>query len=115
MVLVNNPGSFAHVYPPLSHAEWHGWTPTDLIFPFFLFIVGVAMTFSLPKQLEASGKRQLYIKVLKRTAIIFALGLLLNAFPFFDLANLRVAGILQRIALVYLATSVIVVGTSRRT
>ena len=115
MVLVNNPGSFEHVYPPLEHAAWHGWTPTDLVFPFFLFIVGVAMTFSLPKQLDALGKPGLYSKILKRSAIIFALGLLLNVSPEFDLPNLRVAGVLQRIAVVYLGTSILLLETSRRT
>ena len=65
MILVNNPGTWAHVYPPLRHAEWHGWTPTDLIFPFFLFIVGVAVPFS---------RRTTPAAALRRSAILFALG-----------------------------------------
>ena len=114
MILVNNPGSWAHVYPPLRHAEWHGWTPTDLIFPFFLFIVGVAMTFSLGRRLEEDDRRRVHVRVIRRTLIIFGLGLLLSAFPDFRLAELRVAGVLQRIAVVYLVASLLVLRLSRR-
>ncbi len=114
MILVNNPGSWEHVYPPLSHAEWHGWTPTDLIFPFFLFIMGVAMAFSFARRLEAGDRRRLSRKVLRRTLIIFALGLFLSAFPSFDLSRLRVAGVLTRIAVVYFFASWIVLYFSRR-
>ena len=96
MVIVNNPGDWSHVYPPLLHAEWHGWTPTDLVFPFFLFIVGVAMTLSPTSQGGFGG-------VLRRGAIIFALGLLLAGFPFFNVATWRIPGVLQRIALCYVA------------
>lgn len=115
MILVNSPGSWNHIYAPLRHAEWHGWTPTDLVFPFFLFIVGVALTFSLSRQFEPTDKRPIYVKILRRAAILFALGLLLAAVPHFDLAGLRIVGVLQRIAVVYLAASVIVLETSRRT
>ena len=114
MILVNNPGSWGAVYPPLAHAEWHGWTPTDLIFPFFLFIVGVSMSFSFAKRLEASDRSHLYRQVFRRSAIIYGLGLLLSAFPDFDIGNLRYVGVLPRIALVYLATSLIVLNLSRR-
>ncbi|HUV14707.1 MAG TPA: DUF5009 domain-containing protein, partial [Acidobacteriota bacterium] len=114
MILVNNPGDWDTVYPPLLHAEWHGWTPTDLIFPFFLFIVGVSMAFSFGKRLEAGGRSALYRQVIRRSLIIFALGLLLNLFPSFDLWNLRVAGVLQRIAVVYFVVSLIVMHTSMR-
>ncbi len=114
MILVNNPGSWEHVYPPLAHAEWHGWTPTDLIFPFFLFIMGVAMAFSFARRLDAGGRRRLHHQVLRRTAIIFALGLFLSAFPDFDLSRLRVAGVLTRIAVVYLFASLVVLHLSRR-
>ncbi len=114
MILVNNPGSWAHVYPPLLHAEWHGWTPTDLVFPFFLFIVGVAMAFAFARRLAGGDRRSLYLKVARRAAIIFALGLLLSAFPDFDLSRLRVAGVLPRIAVVYLVASLIVLNTGRR-
>src|ERR671913_2451959 len=79
MILVNNPGSWEHIYGPLQHAQWHGWTPTDLVFPFFLFIVGVSITLAFARRVEEGGaKRDLCLKVIKRSAIIFALGLFLN-------------------------------------
>jgi predicted acyltransferase len=100
MIMVNTPGSWAYVYPPLRHATWHGCTPTDLVFPFFLFIVGVSMWYSFKKYgrgLTAKGLQ----KVLKRTLIIFILGLLLNLFPYFNFEKVRIFGVLQRIALAY--------------
>jgi len=117
MILVNNPGSWAHVYAPLRHAEWHGWTPTDLIFPFFLFIVGVAMTFSLGRFNPASkldGVTSVYWKVLRRSVLIFVIGLLLNGFPHYNLDTLRIPGVLQRIAVCYLFASLIVLNTNIR-
>jgi predicted acyltransferase len=116
MVLVNNPGSWEHIYWPLEHAQWHGWTPTDLVFPFFLFIVGVAITLSLGSRVETAGsKRDLYLKIIKRTLIIFAVGLFLNAFPYFSLAELRIPGVLQRIAVCYFFASIIFLNTRART
>jgi len=109
MILVNNPGSWSTVYAPLLHADWHGWTPTDFIFPFFLFIVGVSMSFSFPKQLKTLSRPELYRKILRRTFILFGLGLFLAAFPFFNLSTLRIPGVLQRIALVYLVASLIMI------
>lgn len=94
MVVVNNPGDWDSVYAPLLHAEWHGWTPTDLIFPFFLFIVGVSITLS--RRSASWGS------IARRAAIIFALGLFLNGFPRFDLQTWRIPGVLQRIAVCYL-------------
>ena len=83
MVLVNNPGSWSHIYWPLGHASWHGWTPTDLIFPFFLFIVGVSIALALGSRLgKAEASRGLYWKISKRALIIFALGLFLAGFPY---------------------------------
>jgi len=109
MILVNNPGSWSHVYAPLRHAEWHGWTPTDLVFPFFLFIVGVAISFSLGNRVDRGDARtQLYRKVVTRSLLIFAIGLFLNGFPSFDLSTIRYLGVLQRIALVYLFASLVV-------
>lgn len=93
MILVNNPGDWDHIYWPLDHAKWHGWTPTDLIFPFFLFIVGVAMAFS---------RKASFANAARRAAIIAGLGLFMAAFPFFHLSTLRWPGVLQRIALCYL-------------
>src|ERR1051325_1985658 len=84
MVLVNNPGTWDAVYSPLEHAEWNGWTPTDLVFPFFLFIVGIAIAISLGKRVAASSKRDLYLKIIRRSILLFLLGLVLNTFPFYD-------------------------------
>ena len=100
MVLVNNPGTWKAIYPPLRHAEWHGWTFTDLIFPAFLFIVGVAIPFALAPRVER--EERVWPRIVRRAAVIFALGLLLHALPFFDLATLRIPGVLQRIAVCYL-------------
>ena len=86
MVLVNNPGSWSHIYWPLEHAEWNGWTPTDLIIPFFLFIVGIAIPLAFGKRIErGDSRRALFIKVLYRSAIIFLLGEFLAGFPYFHL------------------------------
>jgi len=112
MVLVNNPGSWEHIYWPLEHAQWHGWTPTDLVFPFFLFIVGVAIPLAFASRVERGGsKRDLYLKIIKRTLIIFAIGLFLNAFPHFPIAELRIPGVLQRIAVCYFFASIIFINT----
>lgn len=116
MVLVNNPGTWAHIYWPLQHAQWHGWTPTDLVFPFFLFIVGVAITLAFGSRVESGrSTRDLYLKVIKRTLIIFAIGLFLNAFPYFGFSELRIPGVLQRIAVCYFFASIIFLNTKIRT
>lgn len=106
MIMVNTPGSWSYVYPPLLHSEWHGCTPTDLVFPFFLFIVGVSMWYSYKKYGEGVTKKGL-LKVLKRFSVIFLLGLFLNAFPKFDFENLRFFGVLQRIAIAYAVGAVL--------
>jgi predicted acyltransferase len=114
MILVNNPGSWAHIYAPLKHAPWHGLTPTDLVFPFFLFAVGNALSFVMPK-LETAGAATFWKKVLKRTALIFLIGLFLNWWPFVKaddysfkvFENVRIMGVLQRIALAYFFAAVI--------
>jgi predicted acyltransferase len=116
MVLVNNPGTWSSIYWPLQHAQWHGWTPTDLVFPFFLFIVGVAITLAFARRVEDGAvSRSLYLKVFKRAAIIFGLGLFLNLVPNFDLATVRIPGVLQRIAVCYLIASLIFLNTKVRT
>lgn len=108
MILVNNPGSWPHVYPPLLHAEWHGWTPTDLIFPFFLFIVGVSITLSLAsRKATRQTPGDIYLKIVRRSLILFALGIFLNGFPFYDLETLRIPGVLQRIAVCYFFAAVV--------
>jgi predicted acyltransferase len=116
MILVNNPGSWEAIYSPLEHAAWHGWTPTDLIFPFFLFIVGVSITLALGRRVENGGPRRgLYLKIIRRSFIIFGLGLFLAGFPRYDFSTLRIPGVLQRIAVCYLITSVIFLNTKWRT
>ncbi|CCH56464.1 Protein of unknown function DUF2261, transmembrane [Fibrisoma limi BUZ 3] len=111
MILVNNAGDWQYVYAPLKHAAWNGWTPTDLIFPFFLFIVGVSITFAL-----AGGQEHTNVigKILKRSFTLFMLGLFLAFFPKFDITTVRIPGVLQRIALVYLACSLIYLRTTTR-
>jgi len=117
MILVNNPGSWGKIFPPLKHAAWHGCTPTDLVFPFFLFIVGAALAFAFAKYNDTLNSSSVK-KVVTRSAMIFITGLLLNAFPFYNtspnpelsfganwmvyIENLRIFGVLQRIALCYL-------------
>jgi predicted acyltransferase len=107
MVLVNNPGN-DFPYAPLKHADWNGCTPTDLIFPFFLFIVGVSLSLSFRSRMaKGESRRTLLLHTLRRSAIIFLIGLFLNGFPYFHLATWRVAGVLQRIAIAYLAAAVL--------
>ena len=98
MVIVNNPGDWGHVYPPLLHAPWDGWTPTDLIFPFFLFIVGVSMTLS-------RGTMGDPWKIVKRAIVIFGLGFAMAIYPRFALSVVRIQGVLQRIAVCYLVSA----------
>lgn len=107
MIIVNIPGSWSYVYAPLRHAKWHGCTPTDLVFPFFLFIVGVAMSYSFRKYDNKISPMALQ-KILKRSVLIFLIGLVLNAFPFkTEISNLRILGVLQRIAMAYAIAAVL--------
>jgi predicted acyltransferase len=115
MVVVNSPGDAAHAYAPLKHAEWHGWTPTDVVFPSFLWIVGVAITLSLAKRVASGVPRsRLFLQVLRRSAILYCLGLLLYGFPKYDLSTLRLLGVLQRIAICYAIAAAIYLTHSRR-
>jgi len=128
MILVNNPGNGDHVFAPLDHASWHGCTPTDLVFPFFLFAVGNAMAFVMPK-LETAGEAAFWKKTIRRTLLIFGIGIFLNWFPFCfyenkvlvlrtwnhayitskgEMMGIRIFGVLQRIAVSYFFASVIV-------
>ncbi|WP_028296373.1 acyltransferase family protein [Olivibacter sitiensis] len=121
MILVNNPGSWSHIFAPLAHAQWHGATPTDMVFPFFLFAVGNAMAFVIPR-LQQAGATSFYKKVIKRTLLIFLIGLLLNWFPFLNwqgdelvfkpwvdpnnpTSGIRILGVFQRIAIAYFFAS----------
>ncbi len=125
MILVNNPGDPRTTYWPLEHAEWHGWTPTDLVFPFFLFIVGVAIVLALKRRVDGGAARgPLVAKVVKRSLVLFGLGLFLNGYPFglfgsrsFDqlLETWRIPGVLQRIAICYLLVSLLVLFCRPRT
>lgn len=126
MIMVNNPGSWEHIYAPLDHSPWHGVTPTDIVFPFFLFAVGNALAFVMPR-LEVAGPSAFWTKIIKRTALIFLIGLLLNWMPFVKWDNnhlafkpwsyiddeghpagVRILGVLQRIALAYFFASIII-------
>ncbi|MFL5730642.1 MAG: acyltransferase family protein [Cytophagaceae bacterium] len=114
MILVNNPGSWNYIYAPFQHAHWDGCTPTDLIFPFFLFIAGISISISMLKAKESGDRKGIYLKILKRTAILFALGLFLNGFPYFDFSIIRIPGVLQRIALVFCLCSFLYLSCSRK-
>ena len=115
MVLVNNPGSWSYLYAPLAHAEWHGWTPTDLIFPYFLFIVGVAMPFSFRRRLaDGAGRFDLFAHVVRRSLVLIAIGLAMRAIPDFDFGEMRLYGVLQRIGLVYFAAAGLYLWVSAR-
>jgi len=126
MILVNNPGTWSAIFAPLKHAEWHGWTPTDLVFPFFLFIVGVSLVLAFDRALARGASRgDLLRKAAVRAAWLFGFGLLMALWPFFtyddgvvglrDLSMLRIPGVLQRIAVCYLAAATLYLYTSRRT
>jgi len=114
MIIVNTPGSWNYVYPPLSHAKWHGCTPTDLVFPFFLFIVGVSMWYSFKKYGHEINTGSL-LRILRRTLAIFAVGIFLAIFPYFnrDYSTLRIMGVLQRIAVAYGIGAVICLAVRR--
>jgi predicted acyltransferase len=110
MIVVNSPGEAESVFAPLRHADWNGWTFADTVFPSFLFIVGVSLVYSFAKQQEG----RIVLRILKRTLILFALGLFVNAFPTFELSTLRIPGVLQRIALCYFFASLIVLRAGPR-
>lgn len=142
MLLVNNPGSWDYVYPPLDHAEWNGYTPTDLVFPFFLFIVGAAMSFSLSKYTQPdkptptdgveenlsqplAATASVYWRIARRSAVLFALGLFLNASSIAldvllngasgaNFAHIRILGVLQRISLAYFLSAIAVLKLAPR-
>lgn len=117
MLVVNDPGSWQHIYAPLRHAAWHGCTPTDLVFPTFLFLVGVSVPLALGSRIEAAGgaRRAVLPKIMRRTAVLLLLGLLLNGFPGYDLTTLRYPGVLQRIALGYAGASLLFLFARPRT
>lgn len=121
MILVNNPGDWGNIYAPLEHAEWNGCTPTDLIFPFFLFIVGVSIAYAMEsKKADPATHQKTILKALKRALILFGLGLFLSLFPkvFTDpigaFQHVRIPGVLQRIAVVFFISSVIFLKSSEK-
>ena len=132
MLLVNNPGTWSAIYPPLQHAPWHGWTPTDLIFPFFLFIVGITTELSLRvRRARGDDEQAILRQILRRGALIFLFGFLLSGFPFFTwsssldgasfgarvldrIEHWRVMGVLQRIGLAYIVGGLLTWRTSVR-
>jgi predicted acyltransferase len=106
MILVNNNGDERFAYWPLKHAQWNGWTPTDLVFPTFLFVAGVSLVFSFDSRLaKGISKTSLFLHALRRSIILFLLGLVVNGFPFFHLSTLRIYGVLQRFAICLLIAS----------
>ena len=135
MLLVNDPGTWSAIYPPLRHADWHGWTPTDLIFPFFLFIVGITTQLSMSaRRARGDDEAALRRQILRRAGLIFLIGFLINGFPFFTwgavpgnpdpgildrvvdrLQHWRIMGVLQRIALAYLVSALIATRARVRT
>ncbi|MHA4893950.1 acyltransferase family protein [Pedobacter sp. PWIIR3] len=122
MILVNNPGDWGNIYAPLEHAEWNGCTPTDLIFPSFLFIVGVSISYAMgTKKLDPASHKNILLKAFKRALILFGLGIFLSLFPkvftnpIESFEHVRIPGVLQRIALVFLFSSIIFVKSSEKT
>jgi len=134
MLLVNDPGTWSAIFPPLAHAEWHGWTPTDLIFPFFLFIVGITTHLSISaRRARGDDDGAIVRQVLRRGAIIYLLGFLMALFPFYQwgtievipdasimdriiyrLQHVRILGVLPRIAIVYVCAALLTMRTSLR-
>lgn len=116
MILVNFPGNGESVFAPLEHAAWNGITPTDLIFPFFLFIMGVALAFAFTKRIDSGQPLgNVYRKLFFRALKIYALGLFLNLLPSFNFAEVRFAGVLPRIAVVYLVCGVLFLKSTTKT
>lgn len=115
MILVNNSGNGKYTYTPLEHADWNGWTPTDLVFPFFVFIMGVSIAFSFGKRVAGQNNGgKVYGHIFKRTVILFLLGVIWNYGPDKTLETYRIMGVLQRLALVYFFASIITLNTSRK-
>jgi predicted acyltransferase len=114
MILVTDPGTYRVVYWPLRHAQWNGWTPTDMIFPGFLFAVGVATTLSLASRIERGDNRTMLARhIIFRSIVIFSLGLAVNGFPDYNLHAIRIPGVLQRIAACYLCGALLYLGAGQ--
>src|SRR5262249_12458426 len=115
MILVNNPGNWNAVFEPLTHADWNGCTFADLVFPFFIFVLGVVMPFAFTRRRDrGQADRDLYLRIVRRGAALIGLGLILNiAVPFTSLATLRFPGVLQRVGIVYVISALIVINETR--
>ena len=111
MIIVNDPGSWSHVYSPLLHADWNGLTPTDYIFPTFLFIMGTSIVLSLGRKAQSLPKKELIKKIIWRSIKIYIVGLILWLWPEFDFERIRWVGVLPRIAFVYFFTALLFVYT----
>jgi predicted acyltransferase len=108
MVLVNTPGDYGHIYAPLEHSEWNGWTPTDVVFPSFAWIIGVAIAIVLARRLAAGVSRaRIFRQAFRRAVVLYVLGLIVYAYPNFDLSTQRLLGVLQRLAICYLIATAI--------
>ncbi|HLN02689.1 MAG TPA: DUF5009 domain-containing protein [Bryobacteraceae bacterium] len=115
MVLVNTPGDYGHIYAPLEHSEWNGWTPTDVVFPSFAWIIGVAIAIVLARRLAAGVSRtQIFRQAFRRALVLYVLGLIVYAYPNFDLSTQRLLGVLQRLAICYLIATAIYLTTGVR-
>ncbi len=114
MIFVNSPGSWDYVFPWFAHSKWNGCTPTDLVFPFFLFIVGLSVYFSLAPVKSKPIRASLIFKLVKRAGLLFLIGLLLNGFPYYHLDTFRIPGVLQRIAIVFLICALVFLYSSAR-
>jgi predicted acyltransferase len=116
MILVNTPGDGDYVYAPLKHSVWHGCTPTDLVFPFFLFMVGVSIVYALStKKLDVNNHNTIILGALRRMLILIGLGLSIFLFASFDFTHLRFPGVLQRIGIVYFISTIIYLKSTQRT
>ena len=115
MILVDNPGDDDRAYWPIQHAKWNGWHPADFIFPSFVFLVGISMVYSLNARLQrGESRRKIFLHVIQRSLLLIAIGLFVNGFPVFHLADLRIYGVTQRIALCYFAAAILVLWSGRR-
>ena len=116
MILVNNPGDWGHIYAPLEHSKWNGCTPTDLVFPFFLFIVGVSINYAIgDKRLDPANHKKLMLNAARRSLTLYAVAFILNLIPAFDFSTVRLLGVLQRIAIVFFICAVLFIKTSQKT
>ena len=114
MIVVNSYGNKSHTYSIISHAEWNGWTIADLISPCLLFIMGIGMSYSFKDGKKEGNKKKLYKKIIRRSYILFLIGIITYNFPFYNLSSIRIMGVLQRISIVYLLTSITILNLRKK-